>query len=830
MVLLTIAIASPAAAALPPAADREFTPDPASVVRHGPGWRYPQAGWVVVHIEGAPYERGYQHGHLLAAEIVDYIKALAAQRSAKAPREAWRDLRILCDALFLRGYDVEFLEEMKGIADGAAAAGAKFDGRRLDLLDIVTLNSDVEVAFLENALEASGTGVDSRKFAAPQYAQPKARLKEHCSAFAATGPATADGKIVFGHITMTDLGYARHYNIWLDLQPQQGHRVVFQTFPGGIESGLDYYISDSGLIVSETTISQTSFNAAGEPLASRIRRAIQYAESIDQAVDMLGKSSNGLYTNQWLLADLKTNEIAMFELGTRQSKLWRSSRNEWPDGTTGFYWGCNNTRDREVSKETVRDLGGKPANLVRYPRTRDTAWLDFFERHNGRIDEAFAFDVFTTPPLAAFPSCDAKFTTAALAENLQSWALFGPPMGRTWDASPADKQKYPDIQPLIANDWTLLRISAPTLEGTAPEAVDLAVFPKEDEQVEVKFDAQHPFAWRGTLLPKTEADVWLAAGFAEYEHVVAYENAWRAEAKEGQLTRQARDRIDLALFAHQSRWQTAARRIGRDIPLTETRADPARRDWYDLATGKGVLLLATIRKALGNAAADTLFDEFGTKHAGQEVTTADFFRHCEQISDKSLAEQVRELLSGQSGAEHAAGNIWTIYSFEAEPERALIVYGTQRDRAAQREAAELLQRQVARRFSNVVLPIRSDNQVTDDELRTHHLLLVGGAASNRITAGCADSLPVRFSQGSFTVRQATYAHADSAVVAAGDNPHNPRFSVVVFAGLSAKSTWQCVGHIHEDDSEPAPQVLLSPAQGKQQRFRVATETTSVARP
>jgi hypothetical protein len=54
-----------------------FTPDPASVQRFGPAYRYPQAGWVVLHIEGEPYERGYQHGKLLAAEIADHVKSPA---------------------------------------------------------------------------------------------------------------------------------------------------------------------------------------------------------------------------------------------------------------------------------------------------------------------------------------------------------------------------------------------------------------------------------------------------------------------------------------------------------------------------------------------------------------------------------------------------------------------------------------------------------------------------------------------------------------------------------------------------------------------------------
>ena len=159
---------------------------------------------------------------------------------------------------------------MKGIADGAAAAGAKFDGRKLDLLDIVTLNSGIEVEFLESGLEASPHGLEAKRFSEPATTAMPPNPPEHCSAFAATGPATADGKIVFGHITMFTLYQVRHFNVWLDVKPKSGHRVLMQTFPGGIMSGMDYYLNDAGILVAETTIKQTRFNSAGSPLCSRI--------------------------------------------------------------------------------------------------------------------------------------------------------------------------------------------------------------------------------------------------------------------------------------------------------------------------------------------------------------------------------------------------------------------------------------------------------------------------------------------------------------------------------------------------------------------------------
>src|SRR5689334_18289657 len=230
-----------------------YVPDPASITREGPGYRYPQSGWIVLHTEGEPYDRGYQHGKLLAAEIVENLKSIATFRSPKAPAEAWRDMRTLVGALFLRRYDAEYLEEMKGIADGAAHAGAKFENRPLDLVDIVALNSNIEVDFLDSGLEATPTGLEGRRFREPEEGQPASEPDDHCSAFAATGPATADGGIVFGHITMFHLYAVRHFNVWLDIKPKAGHRMVFQTYPGGIMSGLDYYMNDAGLLCSETT-------------------------------------------------------------------------------------------------------------------------------------------------------------------------------------------------------------------------------------------------------------------------------------------------------------------------------------------------------------------------------------------------------------------------------------------------------------------------------------------------------------------------------------------------------------------------------------------------
>src|SRR5580700_4131551 len=110
-------------------------PQKATLKTFGPGYRYPSAGWIYLHIEGEPYDRGYQHGYLMAREIEQYMDRCAAQLDSKSKATAWNNGRTTANALFLRGFDKEILQEMKGIAEGAAAAGAKWGGRPVDLVD-----------------------------------------------------------------------------------------------------------------------------------------------------------------------------------------------------------------------------------------------------------------------------------------------------------------------------------------------------------------------------------------------------------------------------------------------------------------------------------------------------------------------------------------------------------------------------------------------------------------------------------------------------------------------------------------------------------------------
>jgi hypothetical protein len=60
-----------------------------AVETFGPAYRYPAAGWIYLHIEGKPYERGYQHGYLMAREIPEYLRRCAFTLAGRSDNVTW---------------------------------------------------------------------------------------------------------------------------------------------------------------------------------------------------------------------------------------------------------------------------------------------------------------------------------------------------------------------------------------------------------------------------------------------------------------------------------------------------------------------------------------------------------------------------------------------------------------------------------------------------------------------------------------------------------------------------------------------------------------------
>ena len=89
-------------------------------------------------------------------------------------------------------------------------------------------------------------------------------------------------------------------------------------------------------------------------------------------------------------------------------------------------------------------------------------------------------------------------------------------------------------------------------------------------------------------------------------------------------------------FAARARYFEGVRAAGT-APLSKIRQETASDGWYKIASGKGMLVLAELRRTLGDATFLDMMDKFGRDHAGKPATTADFISAASAAAGKDLA-------------------------------------------------------------------------------------------------------------------------------------------------------------------------------------------------
>jgi Phospholipase B len=326
--------------------------------------RAPVNGWTLVHLEGSPAEIGFQHGHLLATEILE-MKGLAELELKQDTQKSWTFFRDSARDMMWPNVEREYREELQGIADGVTARGVK-----LDLWDIVALNGLLEWGYYTKAYDKQRGGV----------APKTAGAAEHCSAFVATGSYTRDGKVIIAHNNWSSYLDGARWTIAFDIQPARGHRVLMDGLPGLISSGDDFGLNSAGIMITETTITGfEGYDPSGIPEFVRARKAMQYASSIDDFARIMKERNNGGYANDWLVADRKTNEIASLELGLKNVTLDRKKE--------GYFVGANfPINPKLASEETNFDT----KDLSVSANARRVRWEQLMAEHRGRIDVAAA--------------------------------------------------------------------------------------------------------------------------------------------------------------------------------------------------------------------------------------------------------------------------------------------------------------------------------------------------------------------------------------------------------------------------------------------------------
>jgi hypothetical protein len=451
-------------AALIPASLSAQTPDP----RLKTSYTFNKDGWTYAHLEGTPAEIGFQHGYLLAPEIADNLKTIELVNIHESGKP-WSYFRSIARDQLWPHIEPEYRAELQGIADGLKAKGSKFD-----LWDVVALNAHIEVSdyYLPWLAKQQDKHV-SAALVAPG----------RCSAFIATGSATKDGKIVIAHSNWSSYAEGERWTTVFDIVPTHGNHILMDGSPGLIHSGDDFGVNSAGIMITETTLPMfKGWNPAGIPEFVRARKAMQYANNIDQFVSIMREGNNGGYANSWLVGDRKTNEIAYLELGLQHTPLSRKS--------DGYFVSAN----FPVNPDLIRDdtPGFDTHDMKSTMNARHVRADEFVQQHMGKLDTALAeqylsdhYDSYEhqeiaarrslcghedkskepepawdSPPFSPSGAVTGKVMDSTMAENMTFTGRAGHPCGEDFLAAPflaahpEFKWQSPILHDMKAGPWS----------------------------------------------------------------------------------------------------------------------------------------------------------------------------------------------------------------------------------------------------------------------------------------------------------------------------------------------------------------------------------------
>ena len=265
--------------------------------RLGPARARDLNGCVVIHLKGGPYEMGYQHGRLLRQEVKTGTVPVFARPLDSQPE--LRDRHVLSRRLLQLWLEYKvygpierhtprpYLEELKGIADGAD----------LDFETVFTASflSDLTMAMLPSTI--------GRKL--------KALGAGECSSLAVSGPATADGRLLFGRNTdYSGQGRWSNKQTVFFYEPDQGYKYVRVSTAGLIKC--NSAMNEKQIVVGGHFMGFDGSSPEGWSFTVLEHEIMRRAGTLDEAVRIIKDAPRGGAFGL-VVADGKTGRAAVVE-------------------------------------------------------------------------------------------------------------------------------------------------------------------------------------------------------------------------------------------------------------------------------------------------------------------------------------------------------------------------------------------------------------------------------------------------------------------------------------------------------------------------------------
>lgn len=241
-------------------------------------------GLRVVHLTGAPYELGVQHGRALREDVRDSVAQVLGyfRRYLKVPLvrtwlvNGWIDRVWRAEQPFV---SKAYLEELRGLADGSGVA----------LRELYRLHA-----------------IPDRTYS--------------CASFAAWGTSTAHGRLI--HVRNLDwnieAGIQRYAAVFV-VRPQGKHAFVNVGWAGFI--GVLTGINDAQISIGQIGAETTDARFHGEPMAFLMRRVMETASTLDEASSHIQSARRTVGVN-YIIADAKIPGAVALETTARHARTF----------------------------------------------------------------------------------------------------------------------------------------------------------------------------------------------------------------------------------------------------------------------------------------------------------------------------------------------------------------------------------------------------------------------------------------------------------------------------------------------------------------------------
>jgi hypothetical protein len=175
---------------------------------------------------------------------------------------------------------------------------------------------------------------------------------------------------------------------------------------------------------------------------------------------------------------------------------------------------------------------------------------------------------------------------------------------------------------------------------------------------------------------------------------------------------------------------------------------------------------------------------------GEQLELIEVTKSPEYVTLRTDSRPLRLIFNAGNDIPVRRADFFTYANLFDDFKNVSIAYGTSRQVEANRTLALRFQGVIADQFTEDLLPVRQDNSITDDELQTRDMIVLGNGGDNELLRRVAEKIGLTVGTNFFRWQGKTFGNADDGLFLVAPNPFNPERAVYCFVANSGVQLWQ----------------------------------------